>query len=338
MPIELTMDDYKGAESTLCAGCGHNSITTQIIKASFELGIQPHLVAKISGIGCSSRAPAFFLNKAHGFNGAHGRMPPVATGAALANSHLRIIGISGDGDTASIGMNHFIHTLRRNTDMVYIIEDNGVYSLTKGQFSATADIGSTLHNGDVNEWMPIDCCGLAIEMNCGCVGRSFSGDAKQLCALLKIAFRHKGVSVIVVISPCVTFNNHDGSTKSYKRVKNVIRPLHDINFIDAACLADTAKIAGDKICEIDLNDGSMIQLKNLEYDYNYDPTDRHKVLSAMNRARGENLILTGLLHYNKNRQSLREQCHLVDKPLATLSADRARPSKKALEEIIAMFA
>ncbi|MFH0940101.1 MAG: 2-oxoacid:ferredoxin oxidoreductase subunit beta [Planctomycetota bacterium] len=336
--LGLTMDDYKGAVSTLCAGCGHNSVTNQIIKAYFELGIQPHLVAKVSGIGCSSRTPAFFLDKAHGFNGAHGRMPPVATGAALANHNLHVIGISGDGDTASIGMSHFIHTLRRNTDMVYIIEDNGVYSLTKGQFSATADVGSTLHNGEVNEWMPIDCCGLAIEMGCGCVGRSFSGDTKQLHALLKIAFRHKGTSVIVVVSPCVTFNNHDGSTKSYKRIKNAAIPLHEINFIDATNLSNTAKIAEDKVCEINMGDGGIAQLKNLEYDYNYDPTDRRKVLLAMERARQENLFLTGLLYYDKSRRSLREQCNLVDEPLATLPVERVRPSKKAFEEIIAAFA
>jgi len=212
--IGLTLSDYKGAPSTLCDGCGHDAITSQIIRAFYELGIEPHNVAKMSGIGCSSKTPAYFLNRAHGFNSVHGRMPSVATGAALANKHLHLIGVSGDGDTASIGLGQFCHLVRRNIPMIYIVENNGVYGLTKGQFSATADIGSKLKTGVMNELPPIDLCGLAIELGCGFVGRSFAGDPRQLQALIKAAASHKGTAVLDVISPCVTFNNHEGSTKS----------------------------------------------------------------------------------------------------------------------------
>src|SRR5579875_3748232 len=216
--IGLGLSDYKGAKSTLCAGCGHNAISERIIEACYEVGIEPHRVAKLSGIGCSSKSPAYFLSSSHGFNSVHGRMPSVATGTMLANRNLIAIGVSGDGDTASIGIGQFVHLMRRNLPMVYIIEDNGVYGLTKGQFSATADIGSKLKNGVVNDLPPIDTCALAILLGATYVGRSFSGDKKQLSAILKAALAHRGTVMLDVISPCVTFNDHEGSTKSYKYV------------------------------------------------------------------------------------------------------------------------
>src|SRR3990172_2174499 len=210
--IGLTMAEYKGADSTLCAGCGHDAITAQIIKAFYEYGVDPYMVAKLSGIGCSSKTPAYFLSKSHGFNGVHGRMPAIATGVMLANKQLVAIGVSGDGDTASIGMGQLVHLLRRNIPMIYIIENNGVYGLTKGQFSATADLGTKLKSGLANEFPPVDCCALAIELGCNYVVRSFSGDNKQLVPLIKAALSHKGTALLDVISPCITFNNHPGST------------------------------------------------------------------------------------------------------------------------------
>src|SRR5438270_530026 len=229
--LGFTMADYKGAESTLCAGCGHDAITSQIIKAFYEYGVEPHLVAKLSGIGCSSKTPAYFLSKSHGFNSVHGRMPAVATGVMLANKSLISIGVSGDGDTASIGMGQFVHLLRRNVPMIYIIENNGVYGLTKGQFSATADLGSKAKSGVVNELTPVDLCGLAIELGCGFVARSFAGDPKQLVALLKAALSHQGTALLDVISPCVTFNNHEGSTKSYKYMQEHEEAITEVGFV-----------------------------------------------------------------------------------------------------------
>jgi len=217
--LGFTINEYKGNDSTLCAGCGHDAITAQIIKAFYEYGIDPYTVAKMSGIGCSSKTPAYFLGKSHGFNAVHGRMPAIATGAMLGNKNLLTIGVSGDGDTASIGMGQFVHMLRRNVPMIYIIENNGVYGLTKGQFSATADVGSKAKKGFINELPPIDVCAMAIELGCNFVARSFAGDPKQLQVLLKASLGHKGTALFDIVSPCVTFNNHDGSTKSYKYAK-----------------------------------------------------------------------------------------------------------------------
>src|SRR5881394_1848286 len=227
----LSIADYKGADSTLCAGCGHDAITAQIIKAFYEYGVEPHRVAKMSGIGCSSKTPAYFLSQSHGFNGVHGRMPALATGVMLANQTLISIGVSGDGDTASIGMGQFVHLLRRNVPMIYIVENNGVYGLTKGQFSATADMGSKLKTGVVNDLPAIDLCAMAIELGCAYVARSFSGDMKQLLALLKGAVAHRGTALLDVISPCITFNNHEDSTKSYKWAKDHEIPIQEIGFV-----------------------------------------------------------------------------------------------------------
>jgi len=222
----LPIQAYKGAKSTLCGGCGHDVITNTIVRAFFEMGIKPEKVAKLSGIGCSSKTPTYFMSTAHGFNGVHGRMPAMATGTAVADASLTVIGVSGDGDTASIGMGQFIHLLRRNVPMIYVVENNGVYGLTKGQFSATADIGSKLKNGIVNDLPPVDLCGLAIELGASLVARSFSGDVKQLLAVLEAALAHRGTALVDVISPCVTFNNHPGSTKSYDYTKEHEAPVH----------------------------------------------------------------------------------------------------------------
>ncbi|HLX62925.1 MAG TPA: 2-oxoacid:ferredoxin oxidoreductase subunit beta [Planctomycetota bacterium] len=330
--IGLTLDPYKGAESTLCSGCGHDSITAQIIKAYYELGVPPHMVAKLSGIGCSSKTPAYFLSKAHGINAVHGRMPAIATGAKLANHHLHVIGVSGDGDTASIGMGQYVHLVRRNLGMVYIIENNGVYGLTKGQFSATADTGSGSKKGDVNEMIPIDCCGLAIELGCTFVARSFSADLKQLLALLKIAIHHKGTAVLDVVSPCVTFNNHEGSTKSYKYAKDHEMALHDIDFIEHVEPQPPVDVAPGETRAIELYDGSFIRLKKLAEDY--DPTDRAHAIATIERGRAEHLFLTGLLYLDKTRRPYAETCNLVDEPLNTLPAEQTRPGKAALDEIM----
>src|SRR5215469_8089086 len=229
--IGLQVLDYRGGKTTLCAGCGHNAISERIIDAFYEMGIRPERVMKLSGIGCSSKSPAYFMSRSHSFNSVHGRMPSVATGAQLANKTMKALGVSGDGDTASIGVGQFIHLMRRNLPLIYIIEDNGVYGLTKGQFSATADYGSKLKTGVVNDLPPIDLCGLAIELGCGFVARSFAGDPKQLVALLKSAASFNGTAVLDVISPCVTFNNHEGSTKSYKYAKEMETPLHELGYI-----------------------------------------------------------------------------------------------------------
>src|SRR5271165_496291 len=231
--IGLTVIDYKGGKTTLCAGCGHNAISERIIEAMYEMGVEPELVIKPSGIGCSSKTPAYFMNRSHSFNAVHGRMPSVATGALLANRKLVCIGVSGDGDTASIGIGQFMHLMRRNLPIIYIIEDNGVYGLTKGQFSATADLGSKLKTGVINDLPPIDTCALAIMLGATFVGRSFSGDKKQLHTMLKAALAHRGTVLLDVISPCTTFNDHEGSTKSYKFVKDHEEPLHDLNFVPA---------------------------------------------------------------------------------------------------------
>src|SRR5438477_8851015 len=229
--IGLTVMDYKGGKTTLCAGCGHNAISERIIESMYEMGVQPELLIKPSGIGCSSKTPAYFVSRSHSFNAVHGRMPSVATGAILANRKLVCIGVSGDGDTASIGIGQFIHLMRRNLPIIYIIEDNGVYGLTKGQFSATADLGSKLKTGVVNDLPPIDTCALAVQLGATMVGRSFSGDKKQVLTLLKAAIAHNGTVMLDIVSPCVTFNDHEGSTKSYKYMKDHEEPLQDINFI-----------------------------------------------------------------------------------------------------------
>src|SRR6186713_3088432 len=260
--LNLEMASYRGGKTTLCAGCGHNAISERIIDAFYEMGIDPRRVVKLSGIGCSSKSPAYFLNPSHGFNSVHGRMPSVATGAMLANKDMLAIGVSGDGDTGAIGVGQFVHLMRRNMPLIYIIEDNGCYGLTKGQFSPTADLGSKAKNGVVNDLPPIDTCALAIELGATLVARSFSGDKKQLSALLKAALSHKGTAMLDVLSPCVTFNDHEGSTKSYSYVKDHEEPLSDVSFVpyfeDIAIEHEEGTTR-----EVALHDGSRIVLHKL---------------------------------------------------------------------------
>jgi 2-oxoglutarate ferredoxin oxidoreductase subunit beta len=331
--IGQPLSSYKGAESTLCAGCGHDSITSQIVRALYETGVDPYGVAKMSGIGCSSKTTAYFLSLSHGFNGVHGRAAAVATGSYLANRTLLHIAVSGDGDTASIGLGNFLHMVRRNVPLVYVVENNGVYGLTKGQFSATADKGSTHKRGARNEEMPIDCCALAIEMGCDFVARSFSGDVKQLVPLLKGAISHGGTAVLDVVSPCVTFNNHEGSTKSLKFAKENEEPLHEVGFVPHYEKI-TVEYEPGTTREVELPDGSRLVLKKLGRDH--DPADKVRALELLSRAAHERLFLTGLIYRNPVPAiSIAESHNLVDEPLATLPADRLRPSREALDEIMA---
>src|ERR1700676_1531128 len=261
--IGLTVLDYRGGKTTLCAGCGHNAISERIIDAMYEMGVQPERVIKPSGIGCSSKSPAYFMSRSHSFNAVHGRMPSVATGAMLANHKLIALGVSGDGDTASIGIGQFVHLMRRNLPIIYIIEDNGVYGLTKGQFSATADLGSKLKTGVINDLPPIDTCGLAIELGATFVGRSFSGDKRQLSTMLKAAIAHKGTVMLDVFPPCVTFNDHEGSTKSYKYVKDHEEALQDMSFVPHFEDIDVEYDPGTTV-SVTMHDGSHLQLRKLE--------------------------------------------------------------------------
>jgi len=329
--IGLTVADYKGKPSTLCDGCGHDAVSSQLTKAFFELGIQPYQVAKLSGIGCSSKTPAYFLGKSHGFNGVHGRMPSLAAGTVLANRTLRVVGVSGDGDTASIGIGQFVHLLRRNLPIVYIVENNGVYGLTKGQFSATADLGSKLKTGVVNELPPIDLCTLAVELGATYVARSFAGDPKQLVALLEGALSHKGTSVLDIISPCVTFNNHPGSTKSYTWGKEHEEMLHEVGFVPYFEQINVDYEEGSAL-EVALHDGSRIVLKKLERDY--DPTDRTCALSLLREASEKGQFLTGLVYVDPERENFLELLDLVEEPLALLPMERLRPPQEALDEVM----
>lgn len=329
--VGLTLADYKGSPSTLCDGCGHDAITSQIIKACFELAIEPYRVAKLSGIGCSSKTPAYFLNHAHGLNAVHGRMPSIATGVSMSNQHLLQIGISGDGDTASIGLGQFGHIVRRNVPIVYVIENNGVYGLTKGQFSATADLGSRLKTGVVNELPAIDLCGLAIELGCGFVARSFAGDPKQLVALLKAAFSHKGTAVLDVISPCVTFNNHEGSTKSYKYAKEHEIALHELSYVPFFEQI-TVDYEPGSATEVELHDGSRIFLKKLGQDYN--PADKLNALTTIHKSSQEKQFLTGLLYIDEKKPDFTALMDLVEEPLASLKEEALRPPQAALDEIM----
>jgi 2-oxoglutarate/2-oxoacid ferredoxin oxidoreductase subunit beta len=329
--IGLEVLNYKGGKTTLCAGCGHNAVSERIVECAYELGLEPWSVAKFSGIGCSSKSPAYFLSQSHGFNSVHGRMPAVATGALLANRTLTALGVSGDGDTASIGIGQYMHMLRRNLPMVYIIENNGVYGLTKGQFSATADIGSTLKTGGVNSLPPFDCCSLAIKWGATYVARSFSGDKKQLVALIKGALSHKGLAVIDIISPCVTFNDHEGSTKSYNYVKDHEETLHEIDYVPY--YDDIAvEIEEGTVQDVSLHDGSRLRIRKVERDYN--PFERGHALNALDDAEAKGELLTGLLYVHTGKQTFIEQLNLVDEPLSTLPEARTRPSQEVLTTIM----
>src|SRR5437870_6134553 len=329
--IGLENVTYKGSKTTLCAGCGHNAISERIIDAFFEMGIDPGRVIKLSGIGCSSKSPAYFLGGSHGFNAVHGRMPSVGTGAMLANGKLIAIGISGDGDTGAIGIGQFVHLMRRNLPITYIIEDNGCYGLTKGQFSPTADLGSKLKTGVVNDLPPIDMCALAVELGASFVARSFSGDKKQLLALLKAALSHRGTVMLDVLSPCVTFNDHDGSTKSYDYVKDHDEPIHEMSFVPFFDDIAVEQQPG-ATQEVVLHDGSKIYLKNV--GENYDPTNRLSALTMLNETARRGEYATGLLYVEPDKDDFCSLLNLVDEPLAMLPLERTRPPKSALDEIM----
>lgn len=333
--IGLAHDDYKGNPSTLCQGCGHDSISSQIMRVAFELSIPPYHLIKMSGIGCSSKSPAYFLNRSHGFNALHGRMPSVVTGATTANRDLLALAVSGDGDTGSIGFGQFKHLLRRNVPMVYIIENNGVYGLTKGQFSATADPGQKLKYAGTNELPAIDLCQEAILAGCGFVARSFAGDAKQVRELLKAALNFHGTAVLDIVSPCVTFNNHEESTKSYSYGKAHEERIHDITYVEKFEEIHVDYEPGSMI-EVKLHNGPTIQLKKL--DMTYDPTDRLGALHLLQDAQVKQEFLTGLLYINEERQTLPEVQRLVATPLAHLPESQLRPSRAALDKIMAGLA
>src|SRR5260370_4720369 len=327
----LTMIDFRGGKTTLCAGCGHNAISERVIDDMYEMGVQPENLAKLSGIGCSSKTPAYFLNRAHGFNSVHGRMPSVATGVALANHKLMVLGVSGDGDTASIGIGQFVHLMRRNLPIIYVIEDNGVYGLTKGQFSATADLGSKLKTGVINDLPPIDTCGPAIQLGATFVARSFSGDKRQLLTLLKAAVAHRGTVMLDVISPCVTFNDHDGSTKSYKYSKDHDEPIQEVGFVPSFENIEVDYDPGTTTT-VRMHDGSELRLRKLDRDY--DATSKVGALHLLADAHEKSEMLTGVFYVNTQAPSFLDLLNVADEPLAKLPQDRVRPPKQALDEIM----
>ncbi len=332
--LGYTKKDYEGVLSTLCAGCGHDSISSAILQSCFEMSIEPHKIAKISGIGCSSKTPTYFLGNSHGFNSVHGRMPSVATGANLANRELTYIGVSGDGDTASIGMGQFAHVVRRNLNMVYIVMNNGCYGLTKGQDSATADIGSKSKAGSVNIYEPIDLASLALELGASFVGRSFSGDKHQLIPLIKAAISHPGFALIDVVSPCVTFNNNAGSTKAYDYVRDHLDATSTVDFVPMKKEIVTSYQDGSSK-EVTMHDGSVIHLQKLAEGW--DPLDRESALNALHTARNKGEILTGLLYMDAESQGLHDMIETVNKPLNSLAEKELCPGNQALQNINESF-
>ena len=339
-PVKLNVinepkESYTGGKSSLCPGCGHDQISNVIISAAWENGIQPHRIAKMSGIGCSSKTPAYYLGQSHGFNTVHGRMPSVTTGAYAVNKDLLYIGVSGDGDSASIGIGQLIHAIRRNMDMVYIIENNGVYGLTKGQYSATADIGSKKKKGPVNKTQPIDLCAMAINLGCTFVARSFSGSKKQLNAILKAAMSHKGFALIDVISPCVTFNNNDESMRSYGYVKDNEITLHMTDYIPHFNPIPEVEVPEGNFRDITLHDGSTIRLETISESH--DPSDAVGALTALHEAEEQAKHVTGLLYFDNTKASLAEDLGLVDTPLIDVAEDNLRPSKSMLDKINSAF-
>jgi 2-oxoglutarate ferredoxin oxidoreductase subunit beta len=332
----LTKNEYRGLPSTLCQGCGHNSIANQIISACYEMDIVPEEIVKFSGIGCSSKSPAYFLNRSFGFNGLHGRMPSLATGALFANKSLRAIGVSGDGDTASIGMGGFKHMIRRNVPIVYIIENNGVYGLTKGQFSATAEVGLNLKHQGINQYMPVDICMEALASNATFVARSFAGDAKQVKELLKAALSHTGIAILDIISPCVTFNNEENAFHSYTWGKDHEAPLHEIMYTPklAEIILD-GEFPEGTVREVSMHDGSTIILKKL--DKEYDPTSRAGAFQMLEEAQGNNWLVTGLIYIDTSKPTLIDMYNLVDTPLNRLTESDLRPVRATIDKINTMM-
>ncbi len=328
--IGLSRADYRGNPTTLCQGCGHNSISNQIISAAYEVNLEPESVVKFSGIGCSSKSPTYFLNRSFGFNGLHGRMPSLATGALFGDHTLKGLAVSGDGDTASIGMGQFKHAIRRNLRLVYIVENNGVYGLTKGQFSATAEMGLRLKNQGTNPYMPIDIALEALVGNATFVARSFAGDPKQVKELIKAALSHGGISVLDIISPCVTFNNQDSAMHSYTWGKEHEVALHELSFVPPA-EEIMIEYGEGEAKEVTMHDGSTVILKKLGKDY--DPTNRSEALRVLEEANAQQVLLTGLIYINTEQPSLREIYNITETPLNRLSQERIRPSRESMEMV-----
>jgi 2-oxoglutarate ferredoxin oxidoreductase subunit beta len=330
--VGLSKNDYRGAPSTLCAGCGHNSIANQIIAACYELDLAPETVLKFSGIGCSSKSPTYFLSRSFGFNSLHGRMPSVATGASFGNHQLKPLAVSGDGDTANIGMGQFKHIMRRNVNMMYIVENNGVYGLTKGQFSATAEEGLTLKGQGSNPYKAVDICLEALVSGATFVARSFAGDAKQVKDLIKAAISHKGIAIIDIVSPCVTFNDGPDAHHSYAWSKEHETPIHDITYVPLRdeIMLDNGFEEG-MYQDVTLHDGSIVRLKKLERDY--DPTNRRAAFNVLDEAASNNILLTGLIYIDTARPTLTDHYHLTDTPLNRLTPEQIRPSRESLARI-----
>jgi 2-oxoglutarate ferredoxin oxidoreductase subunit beta len=332
--VGLTKGDYRGNPTTLCQGCGHNSISNQIIAACYEADINPSQLIKFSGIGCSSKSPTYFLNRSFGFNSLHGRMPSIATGALFADINMRGLGVSGDGDTASIGMGQFKHAVRRNLPMVYIVENNGVYGLTKGQFSATAEVGLSLKHQGTNPYMPIDIAWEALVGGATFVGRSFAGDPKQVKELIKAALGHNGIAVLDIISPCVTFNNQDNAYHSYSWGKEHEIALHDLSYVPPAEEILVEYKPGEDL-EVSLHDGSTILLKKLERDF--DPSDRAESIRILEEANSCNCLLTGLIYVDPSKPELTELYNLVDEPLNRLKEADLRPAPETIDTVNGMM-
>ncbi len=328
--VGFTRRDYEGKISTLCAGCGHDSISAAIIQACWELDIEPHRVAKLSGIGCSSKTPDYFLGNSHGFNTVHGRMPSVLTGAYLANRELIYLGVSGDGDSASIGLGQFAHVMRRGVNMTYLVENNGVYGLTKGQFSATADQGSKSKKGQTNNDAPIDLVMLALLMGATFVARGFSGDKTQLVPLIRAALAHQGAAVIDILSPCVAFNNHSGSTKSYDYVREHNEAVNRLDFFPQR-EEITAEYGAGEVTELRQHDGSVVRLRKLHADY--DPGDRIRAMSYVQEHTTRGEVVTGMLYLDNDAADLHQQLDTVKAPLNSLGAAELCPGSAALEKI-----
>jgi 2-oxoglutarate/2-oxoacid ferredoxin oxidoreductase subunit beta len=328
--LGLTIRDYEGSMSTLCAGCGHDSVTAAIVRAFWELSTPPHMIAKLSGIGCSSKTPTYFVSGAHGFNSAHGRMPSIATGAAAANRDLIYIGISGDGDSLSIGLGQMCHAIRRNVSMVYVIENNGVYGLTKGQFSASADMGSKSKRGEPNRMAPIDPVRLGLSLGATFVARSFSGDKDQLVPILMAAVKHRGFALIDVISPCVTFNDHSGSTKSYLETRRNMVKATEADFVPPASEI-LAHISTNGSTSVTMHDGSVVQFTSVPHDY--DPTDRAKVTAYLDEHHGEGKVVTGLLYLDESAEDMHEISQTSEVPMAHLPFEALCPGAAVLESL-----
>jgi 2-oxoglutarate ferredoxin oxidoreductase subunit beta len=333
--VGLTRVDYRGEPSTLCQGCGHNGIAAQIVAACYEMNLVPEKVVKFSGIGCSSKSPTYFMGRSFSFNGLHGRMPSLALGALFADHNLEAIGLSGDGDTASIGFGQFKHLVRRNVPIVYIVENNGVYGLTKGQFSATAEKGLYLKKQGTNPFLPVDIAMEALISNATFVARSFAGDPKQVKELIKSAIAHRGIAVLDIISPCVTFHNHEDSFHSYSFGKTHEEPLHEISLVLAREEITVEDFETGTTREVTMHDGSTVVIKKLENDY--DPTDKWQALRMLEEAAENNQLLTGLLYVDPNVPTIFDKYNLPDEPLNRLSAEKIRPTRESLDEINKMM-